>query len=133
MRYVHLIFANNTKITVFKHFLKFNLNYPNNCAKLDLKNVSSLKGLRRLKIKFEEVPDSDFKAEIRLEDGMKTTDRINSFNRFSYSGPSIVLTSIVYQQMRLLKTKFEYRRMTVVCLGTMLCHWSNVYFARMIL
>ena len=94
VRYVHLVFANNTKITVFKNFLQFSLNYPNNCARLDLKNVSSLKGLRRLKVKFEEVPDSDFKAEIRLEDAVKTTDRTNSFNRFSSSGPSIMLTSL---------------------------------------
>ena len=99
MRYVHLIFANNTKITVFKNFLQFNLNYPNNCARLDIKNVSSLRGLRRIKVKFEEVPNSDFKVEIRIEDGEKTTERSNSFSRFSYSGPTI-MTSLSQSSIR---------------------------------
>ena len=110
MRYVHLIFANNTKITVFKNFLQLNLNYPNNCARLNLRNVSSLRGLRRLKVKFEEVPDPDLKVEIRLEDGEKTTERSNSFSRFSYSGPSIMLSSLNQSSIRLAiaETKHTY-------------------------
>lgn len=99
VRYVHLYFANNTKIDVFKNFLQFELNYPNNCARLDIKNVLSLRGLRRLKVKFEEVPNSDFKAEIRLEDVAKTTYRSNFFNRFSNSGPRIT-TSLSQTNMR---------------------------------
>ena len=59
VRIIKLVFTNNTKITVFNNFLQYVLNYPNNCAKLDLKNTS-LKGLKRLKVKFEEVDgDSD--------------------------------------------------------------------------
>ena len=110
VRYVHLIFANNTKITVFKNFLQLNLNYPNNCARLNLRNVSSLRGLRRLKVKFEEVPDPDLKVEIRLEDGEKTTERSNSFSRFSYSGPSIMLSSLNRSSIRLAiaETKHTY-------------------------
>ena len=100
VRYVHLIFANNTKFTAFKNFLQFNFNYPNNCAKLDIKNISSLRGLRRLKVRFEEVPNSDFKVEIRIEDREKTTDRSNSFARFSFTGPFIMLASLNQSSIR---------------------------------
>ena len=90
VRYIHLKFSNNSNITMWKSSLQFKFNYPNNCVRLDLTNmVSAGNGLREMRVKFEKY--HGVKAEIKIEDRQKSTDRSRRLETLSHSGSPLVM------------------------------------------
>ena len=75
---------------MWKSSLQFKFNYPNNCVRLDLTNmVSAGNGLREMRVKFEKY--HGVKAEIKIEDRQKSTDRSHKLETLSHSGLPLVM------------------------------------------